>query len=175
MANNSMVLRLAAICHDMGKPSTTLADFSANGHAEAGVPVAESFLRRIGAPAEVIAQVLPLVREHMIRGIAQWSDSAIRRLAVRLAPATIDQLAEVIRADRSRKDDGEAELLVARARALAVAAGRPAPLVLGRHVVALGVAPGVRVGELCRAAFEAQLAGTFSTTETGVEFVRSIL
>ena len=50
-----------------------------------------------------------------------------------------------------------------RARALGVEHAPPPPLVLGRHLVALGVAPGPGMGEILRAVYEQQLDGTVTT------------
>jgi poly(A) polymerase len=48
---------------------------------------------------------------------------------------------------------------------------RPAPLVTGRDVMALGVAPGPRIGELLRALEEEQLEGNVSTREEALAWL----
>lgn len=57
------------------------------------------------------------------------------------------------------------------AEAEGAARNRPAPLVRGRDLIAAGVAPGPRLGEMLRRAYEAQLDGVFSTVEEGVAWV----
>ena len=57
------------------------------------------------------------------------------------------------------------------ARQLGVAHGRPAPLVQGRHLLDMGHAPGPRLGQILRRAYEAQLDGGFATVEEGLEWV----
>ena len=169
--NQNLVLRLAALCHDMGKPSTTAPDLTSHGHADAGVPVAESFLRQIGAPNDVVAHVLPLVREHMVRDIDRMTDGAVRRLGLRLRPATIEQLAAVIRADGGPNSAREADTLLARAVALGVKDEAPKPLVLGRHLIARGMKPGPEMGKLLAVLFEAQLSGVFMALEGGLAWI----
>src|SRR5207245_4393471 len=51
--DDRLVAMFAALCHDMGKPSTTVFErdrWRSPGHAEAGVPIARRFLETIGAP-----------------------------------------------------------------------------------------------------------------------------
>jgi tRNA nucleotidyltransferase (CCA-adding enzyme) len=57
-----------------------------------------------------------------------------------------------------------------RARRLGVEHAPPAPLVLGRHLLALGVKPGPRMGEILRAVYERQLDGSVTTVEEGIAF-----
>ena len=172
-------LLLAVLAHDFGKPATTRyaerrgqLHWISPGHESAGGPLAETFLRRIGAPRETIAQVLPLVLNHNAHYSARagvFSDTAIRRLARRLLPATIDDLCLVMRADHDgRPPMHSPETLArigqlrARARELEIASAAPRPILQGRHLVAAGMKPGARFGEILDAAFEAQLEGAFS-------------
>jgi tRNA nucleotidyltransferase (CCA-adding enzyme) len=59
-----------------------------------------------------------------------------------------------------------------RARRLGVEHAPPAPLVLGRDLLALGVKPGPRMGEILRAVYEKQLDGSVTTVEEGITFAR---
>jgi tRNA nucleotidyltransferase (CCA-adding enzyme) len=174
-------LVLAALCHDMGKPCCTGSDFTAPGHAQKGAEIAEQFLERIHAPAQVNGLpvkeiVLPLVQEHMLQEEVAASDKAVRRLAVRLGKASVEQLSLVIMADRlgrkakpsDRTFPGE---LCAVAERLAVAQEAPKPLVMGRDLIPLGWKQGKEMGDFLREAFEAQLDGQFSTKEAGIEWL----
>ena len=51
-----------------------------------------------------------------------------------------------------------------RARALGVEHRPPAPILLGRHLLALGLKPGPRVGEILKAVYEQQMDGTVTST-----------
>jgi tRNA nucleotidyltransferase (CCA-adding enzyme) len=62
-----------------------------------------------------------------------------------------------------------------RARALGVEHRPPARLVLGRHLIRLGVAPGPAMGRLLQAIYERQLDGEIRTTEEGLRLARQLL
>ena len=64
---------------------------------------------------------------------------------------------------------------VERARALGVEHQPPPSLLLGRHVVALGVSPGPRVGEILRQVYERQLEGEVKTLEEAQGVARRLL
>ncbi len=169
-----VVLTLAVLAHDFGKPSTThraekrgALRIVSPGHEAAGGPIAERFLDRIGMPAAVRARVVPLVTNHLAH-LGEFTDRALRRLARRIEPETIESLGLVMIADAMGRPplppevpEGVATLL-RRARELAVQQAPPAPVLMGRHLVQAGVAPGPRLGELLRAAYDAQLDGEFA-------------
>ena len=48
----------------------------------------------------------------------------------------------------------------------------PAPLLLGRHLLELGMAPGPRVGEVLKQVYEKQLDGEVRTVEEAIETAR---
>ena len=56
-----------------------------------------------------------------------------------------------------------------RARALGVEHKPPAPILLGRHLIELGVAPGPRMGEILRAVYELQLDGVVTTLDQAIQ------
>ena len=62
-----------------------------------------------------------------------------------------------------------------RARELGVQHAPPEPLVKGRHLLALGMTPGPRVGEVLKHVYERQLDGSITTTEEGVALARELL
>lgn len=178
------ILMFAVLAHDFGKPSTTehaerrgQLRWISPGHEAAGGPIAEIFLRRIGAPLDLAPPVAALVVHHLAHhhGQAEFTDTSVRRLARRLAPATIDDLTLVMRADhegrpplRSPEALARIDQLQAKAHALAVENAAPRPLVLGRHLVALGRKPGPDFKPILDEAFEAQLDGVFSDEAGGV-------
>lgn len=185
------LLMFAVLAHDFGKPATTqraekrgALRWTSPGHEAAGGPLAETFLRRIGAPLEFDPPVRSLVVNHLAHhhGQAQFSDTAVRRLARRLAPATIDDLATVMRSDSngrpplaSPETHARIDELVAGARRLALADAAPKPLMLGRHLLSLGLSPAPRFRPVLDAAFEAQLDGAFADEAGGLAWLRSFL
>ena len=56
-----------------------------------------------------------------------------------------------------------------RAQALGVEHKPPAPILLGRHLIELGVAPGPRMGEILRAVYELQLDGGVTTLDQAIQ------
>jgi tRNA nucleotidyltransferase (CCA-adding enzyme) len=99
-----VVLVLSAICHDMGKATTTVFNTEKNkwtsyGHDVAGVPIAERFLTSIEASPEVVAKVLPLVRLHMAHCRREFTPKAVRKLAREVQPATLRDLLLLMEAD----------------------------------------------------------------------------
>jgi tRNA nucleotidyltransferase (CCA-adding enzyme) len=186
-----VTLLLAVLAHDFGKPATTVRvekqgtmRWTSPGHEAAGGPLADSFLRRIGAPLRFDDPVRALVVNHLAHhhGQAAFSDAAVRRLARRLHPATIDDLAAVMRADangrpplRSPEIHARIDELVGKARALELELLAPRPLILGRHLQALGLKPGPQFKVVIGAAFEAQLDGAFHDVAGGTAWVEAYL
>jgi len=184
-------LTLAVLAHDFGKASTTsrverqgVPRWMSPGHEEAGVAPTESFLARIGAPLDLVDWVRPLVRHHLAHhhGQGELTDSAVRRLARRLAPATIEDLCVVLWADHlgrpplvSTETEARIRALMERSRELAVLAAAPRPLVLGRHLLEFGLTPGPQFGPILDAAFEAQQDGAFADEAGGRKWLEDYL
>jgi tRNA nucleotidyltransferase (CCA-adding enzyme) len=172
-------LLFAALCHDLGKPSTTTHDpdghIRSPGHDQVGAGLAEALLRRLGGSQDIIAQVAPLVREHMVHIGMTLAARSVRRLALRLAPATIEQWGRLVEADASGRPPlppaAPAAAIVEYAQHLSAAAGPPAPVLLGRHLIAAGMMqPGPTLGALLKQAYQAQIDGVFATVEEGMDW-----
>lgn len=179
-----LVVGFAVLCHDFGKPATTRffskdQRWHAYGHDKAGVEPAKKFLERMTNFRELIDDVLPLILCHM-QPIAIWrgnaGDSAVRRLAKRVG--RIDRLLRVCSADAmGAKTEKNAELraasawLLERAEALHVKDSEPKPIILGRHLVALGIKPGRSFKPILDTCYEAQLDGKFFDETGGVRFL----
>ena len=178
------ILILAALCHDLGKPETTSyinGRWTSPRHSEAGVPIAEAFLARIGCPLTIVEIVLPLVAEHLVHVHFDVSRRTVRRLSVRLGKASMVQLARLVEADLGGRPplpkmmpDAMSKMLEL-ADQVQVTHGRPEMLVQGRHLIEMGYAPARWFGEKLKACYEAQLDGAFETELEGVEFLRGLL
>jgi tRNA nucleotidyltransferase (CCA-adding enzyme) len=181
------VLLFSALCHDFAKATTTQLReregrmrWTSWGHEAAGGPMARAFLERIGIKAAIVDQVVPLVENHLAHSNIgkEVSARAVRRLAMRLAPAGIVQLAHLIEADASGcpprpggLPEGARRLLEV-AQEQAVEKKPQAPLILGRHVMPyFADRPGPHIGEVTAAAYEAQADGVFSTEEQALEWL----
>ena len=100
-----LVLRLAALLHDVGK-SATRSEKEGKvvfyGHQYTGSEEARDALRRLRYPVKVIEAVTRLIEMHMIAYRSEWSDSAVRRL-VHKADEQVSELIELYRADVSAR------------------------------------------------------------------------
>ncbi|MEO7676436.1 MAG: HD domain-containing protein [Verrucomicrobiota bacterium] len=170
---SQIVYALAILAHDFGKPQTTHQALKHDqmrivspGHEEAGVPLAKAFLERIDAPNAICDRVVPLVLNHLAH-FQTLTDRALRRLAKRLKPENIRGLCLVMTADFSGRPPRPASVpenvktLLARAHELEIQSSPPRPILLGRHLLELGMSPGRDLGTILRGAFEAQLEGSF--------------
>src|SRR3712207_5007389 len=146
---------LAALCHDLGKPSTTAfveGCIRSRGHEEAGVRPTLSLLDRLKIFTldgyDVRAQTIALVRDHLKPGEFyrlrdEITDSAFRRLARR---CELDLLYRVAKADSLGRNapwvpaerwftaDAQ-DWFIRRARELAVEQKPPEAFLLGRHLL----------------------------------------
>jgi tRNA nucleotidyltransferase (CCA-adding enzyme) len=167
------VLSLAVLAHDFAKPQTTREERKEGrmrvvspGHEEAGGPLAERFLSRINAPNAVRERVVPLVTNHLAH-LNRITERVVRRLAKRLEPETIERLATVMTADAYGRPPSPQMIpesvyeLLEVAEALQLESSAPKPILLGRHLIELGMSPGRDFGVILDAAFEAQLEGQF--------------
>lgn len=184
-------LMLAVLAHDFGKPATTShaerrgqLRWISPGHEAAGGPLTETFLQRIGAPHHFATEIVPLVINHLalLHTPGELTDTSLRRLSRRLQPATIDDLVVVMRADHDGRPPlhspetlARIALILARARLLEVGQHGPRPLILGRHLIALGYKPDVRFTAIIAAAYEAQLDGVFQNEPAGVIWLENYL
>src|SRR5262249_29940951 len=107
---------------------------------------------------------------------ANVGDGAFRRLAQKV---DLELLARLARADclgrTGRFDCSAMDWFLDRARALGVEHQPPAPLLLGRHLLALGLTPGPRIGEILKQVYEKQLDGEITSVEQGVEEARRLM
>ena len=174
--DDNLVVALAVLCHDFGKPFCTSYDpvkgrIRSLGHDEAGAAPAVEFLKRLTNEERILKEVPQLVRLHM-RPYAMWrdksSDGAIRRLATKVS--SIGSLVKVAAADGTPQE--ACAWLLEQARRLEVAAAAPKPIVTGKDLIALGLKPGVEFGKILKAAYEAQLDGQFSDKPTALAYLQ---
>jgi tRNA nucleotidyltransferase (CCA-adding enzyme) len=180
---------LGAVCHDLGKPATTaLVDgrIRSMDHEQQGVAPAEALLDRLNVRTfdgyDVRGQVLGIVAQHLKPGgwfkvREEVGDGAFRRLAQKV---DLELLARAAKADCLGRRPGifdcsAMDWFLERARSLGVEHRPPPPLLMGRHLLALGLSPGPRIGEIARAVYEQQLDGTVTTIEEAIAAARKLL
>ncbi len=181
---SDLALMLGALCHDLGKPATTVIDGErvyARGHEAAGERTARAWLDGLRAPHALVECVAALVRHHLAP--AQLPEqragaAAYRRLARRLAAAGADPvlLERVARADQLGRTTPDAlagrfaagDRFLDEAAAAGVRDAPPCDVVQGRHLVARGHAPGPSFAALLARCREIQ-------DETGLQDAERIL
>lgn len=190
-----ITVMLAALCHDLGKPATTAfvdGRIRSREHEEEGVAPTISFLDRLNLHTldgyDVRGQVIALVRDHLKPGEFfkkrdEVGDGAFRRLARK---CELDLLYRVAKADslgrnadwlpRENWYTAEAqEWFIQRARELEVQSQAPAPILLGRHLLEMGMQPGPRIGEITKAVYEMQLDGRVTSLDEAKEVAAKLL
>ncbi len=149
-----LLLRVAALFHDVGKPKTAKGDGTFLGHEEVGAEIAKRALERLRFAIKEIDVVVGLIRLHLrpVFYKSEWSDGAVRRLA-RDAGPLLDRLMLLARADIAASAYPEPEKLdELQARLDSVRAERPsrlAPLVSGEDIMRVRrIGPGPEVGRI---------------------------
>ncbi|HTG89327.1 MAG TPA: HD domain-containing protein [Vicinamibacterales bacterium] len=185
---DQLIVMLGAVTHDFGKPATTAwidGRIRSLNHEEEGVAPATAFLDRLNIHTfdgnDVRTQVLGLVAHHLKPGMLYkvretLTDGAFRRLAQK---ANLELLARLAKSDcLGRTGDFDCTAMdwfLERARALGVDRSPPRPLVLGRHLLDLGMKPGPDMGALLKQVYEKQLDGEIRTTEEGIALAAQML
>lgn len=183
-----ITVMLGAVCHDLGKPLTTAVvdgRIRSMDHEQQGVAPATALLDRLNVHTiggfDVRRHVLGIVAHHLAPNAFYKSktpvgDGAFRRLAQKV---DLELLARVAEADclgrAGNFDCSGITWFLERARALGVEHAPPAPLVMGRHLLAMGLEPGPEVGRILRQVYERQLDGRVRTLDEGLAAARQII
>lgn len=176
-----VAVMLGALCHDLGKPPTTeFVDgrIRSRGHDEAGIEPTLSLLDRLGIFTlngfDVRNQVVQLVRYHLKPGEFYKAeeknpvgDGAFRRLARKVEPdllyrvAKADSLGRYPDGDRAKMIFGSEaqEWFIERVRTLDIEKKAPDPILMGRHLIEMGLKPGPEFRRILDAVYEMQLDG----------------
>ena len=184
-----LAVMLGAVCHDLGKPATTAVSdgrIRSIDHEEQGVAPAIALLDRLNVNAidgyDVRKQVLGITAQHLKPG--SWfkvrdevGDGAFRRLAHKV---DLELLARVAKSDCEGRQPGvfdctAMDWFLERARSLGVQHRPPEPILLGRHLLALGLRPGPRIGEILKAVYELQMDGKVRDLDEAVEAAKRLL
>ncbi len=149
-----LLLRVAALFHDAGKPKTAKGDGTFIGHEEVGAEIAKAALERLRFAQKEIEVVVALVRLHLrpVFYSSEWTDGAVRRLA-RDAGRLLDRLMLLAKADIAASAYPHPEKLdELQARLDAVMAEKPSrlePLISGEDIMRIrGIRPGPEVGRI---------------------------
>jgi len=178
-----IVLMLSVLCHDFGKIHTTKVEdgiITSKGHAEEGEALTKSFLERIGCPPKYHKKIISLVVSHMFHvSLSSVSKSSVRRFALRLGEANVIEWLRVVECDHSGRPPlpqgipEKATEVFVKSKDLQLEKKGPEPLIKGRVLIDLGLPEGQRIGEICRACFQAQLDDVFETFEEGLVWLKA--
>ena len=183
-----VTVMLGAVCHDLGKPATTAVidgRIRSLEHEQAGVAPTLALLDRLNvqtiAGFDVRQQVVGIVANHLapnafFKSKSPVGDGAFRRLAQKV---NLELLARVALSDclgrTGHFDCSGIHWFLDRARALGVQHAAPDPIVHGRDLLPLGVAPGPGMGTMLKEIYERQLDGRVTTLEEGIAAAREII
>ncbi len=179
---------LGALCHDLGKPPTTeFVDgrIRSRGHDEAGVEPSITFLDRLGIHTlegfDVREQVIRLVRYHLKPGEyykakTPVGDGAFRRLARKVEPDLLYRVAKADSLGRNPEwlpkekwfDAAAQEWFIEKVKDLQVERKAPEPILMGRHLIEMGIDPGPKFKEILDSVYELQLDGAVSSIDEAV-------
>jgi tRNA nucleotidyltransferase (CCA-adding enzyme) len=177
------VLVLAALCHDLAKPSCTETQpdgrITSRGHEKAGEEPTVQLFERMAyinpkkGYGPVLAAVVPLVVNHLAHCSlgTEPSAKAVRKLSTKV---NIEMLALMVEADHSGRPPIKPHLpeamqrILEMSKTLGVSQGQPDRLITGKLLIEAGVKPGKAMGQLLEKAYEGQLDGQFQTVEEGL-------
>jgi poly(A) polymerase len=170
-----VVLAFAVLLHDVGKPPTferAPDRIRFNEHDRIGAEMAEQILRRLRFPNDTIDKVVLCVAQHMrFQFVKEMRPAKLKRI---LARETFPEELELHRIDclSSHRNLENYEFLKQKAAEMPPEVVKPAPLLTGNDVLALGVKPGPLVGQILREAEEAQLDERLRSREEALAFAR---
>jgi poly(A) polymerase len=169
----------AVLLHDIAKPPTASRDPDGTihfyGHEKLGAEMAETILRRLRFPRKQIDEVVQCVLCHMqFKDVKQMRKATLRRLLMR---ETFPLELELHRLDclgsHGRLDNYD--YLVEQAEELRRQPEVKPPLLTGRDLIALGMAPGPALGALLAEVREKQLQDELKTPEQAQQWAKQRL
>jgi len=192
-----VTVMLAAVAHDLGKPPTTKffdGRWRSHNHDEAGIEPTMSFLDRLGIYTingyDVRHQVGQLVKYHLKPGEfhkaeskSPVGDGAFRRLARKVEPDLLYRVAKADSLGRNpewlppeKRFGSEAqEWFIQKVRELEIEKKAPDPILMGRHLIDLGLEPSPKFKQVLDAVYERQLDGKISTVDEALAAAKELI
>jgi poly(A) polymerase len=172
----SLPLVFSVLFHDIGKPPTSMVDEEGrirfNGHDRIGAEMTEAIMERLRFSRLEIDATVEAVRQHMVfKDVPNMRVAKLKRF---MARPTFDDELELHRVDcasshgmmdnydflRGKKEEFASEPII------------PPPLVRGDDLIALGLKPGPRFGEILEAVETRQLEGALTNRDEALEWVK---
>ena len=175
-ANVSVPLVFSVLLHDVAKPVTASVDETGrirfNAHDRIGAEMTEQIMSRLRFSRVEIDATVEMVRQHMVfKDVPQMRVAKLKRFMAR--PTFEDEL-ELHRVDcaSSHRMMDNYEFLLCKREEFANEPIIPPPLVRGEDLIALGMKPGPKFGEILEAVETRQLEGALKDRDEALEWVK---
>jgi poly(A) polymerase len=176
-AEASLPLVFSVLFHDIGKPPTSMVDEEGrirfNGHDRIGAEMTEAIMERLRFSRAEIDATVEAVRQHMVfKDVPNMRVAKLKRFMAR--PTFEDEL-ELHRVDCASSHGmmENYDFLQQKKEEFANEPIIPPPLVRGDDLIALGLKPGPRFGEILEAVETRQLEGTLKDREEALQWVKA--
>jgi poly(A) polymerase len=174
--NVSVPLVFSVILHDVAKPATARVDpegrIRFNDHDRVGAEMTEHIMERLRFSRTEIDATVEMVRQHMVfKDVPRMRVAKLKRF---MARPTFEEELELHRVDcaSSHAMLDNYEFLQRKKEEFANEPIIPPPLLTGNDLIALGMKPGPKFGEILEAVETRQLEGTLKTDEEALEWVK---
>jgi tRNA nucleotidyltransferase/poly(A) polymerase len=172
----SVPLVFSVLFHDIGKPPTASVDENRrirfNGHDRIGAEMTEEIMQRLRFSRAEIDATVEAVQQHMVfKDVPRMRIAKLKRFMAR--PTFADEL-ELHRVDcaSSHRMMENYDFLVRKREEFANEPIIPPPLVRGDDLLALGLKPGPRIGEILEAVETRQLEGELRSREEALAWLK---
>ena len=172
----SVPLVFSVLLHDVAKPRTAVVDETGrirfNGHDRIGAEMTEEIMRRLRFSGAEIDATVEMVRQHMVfKDVPKMRVAKLRRF---MARPTFDDELELHRVDceGSHRMLDNYEFLLRKRDEFANEPIVPPPLVRGDDLIALGLKPGPKFGEILEAIETRQLEGNLRSREEALDWLK---
>jgi len=184
IGDEKVILVMSILLHDIAKPLTTKEEMkrgrltiTSNGHEEMGKDVANVFLSNIGFYDKLIEPIGNIIGTHLsgvhISQITKISGKHkfVKKLSRKLNPGTIKQLIYVMEADTNGRGYGEykepigSKDILNIANEFVIVDKEYNYLLMGRHLIEIGLKPSTLFGDILKKSYEAQENGEFNDIE----------
>jgi poly(A) polymerase len=176
-AEVSLPLVFSVLFHDIGKPPTAMVDEEGrirfNGHDRIGAEMTEAIMERLRFSRAEIDATVEAVRQHMVfKDVPNMRVAKLKRFMAR--PTFNDEL-ELHRVDcaSSHAMMDNYEFLLEKKEEFANEPIIPPPLVSGDDLIAVGLRPGPKFGEILEAVETRQLEGALRTRAEALDWVKA--
>ena len=188
-----VILVMSILLHDISKPETTKKEMkrgrmtiTSHGHEALGGEKSKVFLEKLGFPEHIITPVSNLVANHLsgvtISTIPSRSGKlkAVKKLSRRLYPTHINQLLYVMDADNlgrgGERKEATGRVEIVELSKEADVQNKPLKYILmGRHLIDLGLSPSPKFREILQKSYEAQENGEFNDIDGARQWLKDYI